>query len=223
MASKVEICNMALSSLGSKQTIQDLDSDNSTESRTLNLHYEAALLTCLSYADWTFATKTATSALLSADPPGDWLYMYDEPADFVRMIGIVDEYGNRMQKPRKFQRAVYDDQRVILTDTESPTWRYIYNSGDTALFSPEFVDALAASLASRVAMALTRKRELREAATADYVRLISMAAAKDGNDSQDNDEPRYLPEWFTNRDYNDQDTILQVRADGTISEIPGSL
>lgn len=223
MASKVEICNMALSSLGAKQTIQDLDDDNSTESRTLLLHYDTALDTCLSYSDWSFARTFATSALLSASPPDDWLYMYAEPANFIRMIQIVDEYGNRMTKPRKFQRSMYDGARVILTDTETPVWRYVYRNTDPVTYSPEFTDALAASLASRVAMPLTRKRELREAALVDYARLIGMAAAKDANDSQDRDEPRYMPEWFTDRGYNDEDTVLRTNADGSITEIPGSL
>lgn len=223
MASKVEICNMALSSIGSKQTIQSLDTDNGVEAGTLKLHYDQALQTALVYTNWSFATKTATSALLSADPPTDWIYMYAEPANMLRIIEIVDAVGNRLTKPRKLKRTVYDGQRVILTDTESPVWRYIYNNTDPVTYSPMFIDALVASLASRVAMPLTRKRELRQEALADYVRLISAAAADDANGNTDNDEPRYMPEWLDARGYSSSDPILRVGADGTIQEIPGNL
>lgn len=223
MTTKVEICNMALSSLGSKQTIQDIDADTSTEARTCKLHYDQALLTTLEAAHWSFATKTNTSALSSATPPGDWSYMYAWPANAVTIIEIVDGYAGRTSYPKKFKKHTYNGAKVLLTDTESPTWRYVYLNTDPTTYTAGFVDALAAQLAARLAMPLTRKPELRAQALQDYVRLVAAASSRDANESTDNVEPDYTAEWLTDRGYDSGKTILAVDASGDITEIPGSM
>jgi len=226
MATKVEIVNMALSSLGSKQTIQDIDSDQSVESRTASLHYESALKTALGFnaTPWSFATTWATSALLSDDPPGDWSYMYAMPADAVRIIEIIDTLDSRRNRPAKYTKANYEGQLVLLTDTESPVWRYVFLNDTPATYTPEFVDALAAQLAMRMAMPLTRKRELREAARVEYANLINIASAADANEQTVNEEPDYMAPWFEDRGYDQSSRrFLYTDADGNIQEFEGSL
>lgn len=223
MASKVDICNMALTNLGSKQTIQDLAADTSTEARTCNLHYDQALLTVLEAANWSFATTTGTSALLSATAPADWSYMYAWPALAVRIIEIVNGFAGRTSRPLKFKKTIYNGQKVLLTDTSSPTWRYVFENTDPTLYSAAFIDALSAQLAARIAMPLTRKLDLRAKALADYYKLVGVASAQDANESTINTEPDYTAEWFTDRDYDSGNTILTVDADGNIAEIPGRL
>lgn len=222
--SKVDIVNMALSVLGSKQTIQDIDSDQSTEARTANLHYENALKTALSFSNWSFATTWATSALLSDSPPDDWAYMYAMPANAVKVIEIVDTLDSRLNKPAKFTKANYGGQLVLLTDTKSPTWRYIYLNEIPGTYSPEFVDALAAQIAYRLAMPLTRKLDLQVRAQEQYKNLISAAAAADANEQTLNEEPDYTAPWHENRGYDESSRrFLYTDADGNIQEFVGNL
>lgn len=222
MSTKVEICNMALSSLGSKQTIQDIDADTSTEARTCRLHYDQALLTLLESAPWSFCTKTATSAVI-ANGPDDWTYMYAWPDAAVKIIEIINSYGSRSTYPLKFKKTIYGGQKVLLTDTESPTWRYVYLNTDPTTYTGAFTDALIAQLAARVAMPLTRKDSLRDRAMKDYLRLQAAASSSDANEATDNIEPDYTAEWLSDREYNNGKGVLVVNADGTISEIPGAM
>jgi hypothetical protein len=224
MASKVDIVNMALSSLGSKQTIQDIDSDQSTEARTSALHYDQALLTCLEASDWSFATTWATSALLTASPPDDWAYMYAMPSNVVKMLGIVDTLDSRVNRPAKFRKTNYEGQLVLLTDTVSPVWRYIYHNDTPATYTSQFVDALAAQLAYRLAMPLTRKLDLQKMAFETYTQLIRQAAASDANEQTLNEEPDYTAPWFEDRGYDQSSRrFLYTDSDGDIQEFAGSI
>lgn len=197
MANTVEICNLALSSLGSKSTIQSLE-EASVEARQCKLHYNQARDTVLAASTWSFATKTDTSALLVSNPPGDWTYAYAEPADLVKMHRIVSEIG-RIEPPLPYERGILNGQRVLFTDTWSPVWRYITNSGATGTYSPAFVNALVAQIAMRLAMPLTRKPDLRMAAAKDYAIAVREAIAVDANENSENGEPDYAPEWLVER------------------------
>lgn len=198
MATKVSICNMALSLLGSKSTIQNIDDDTSTEARVCKTHYDQALETCLSYADWSFATKTATSALMSADPPGDWAYAYAYPADCIRLTEIIPAAGRQSDR-KPFEIATISGQRVILTDEESPTWRYVYRNTNPALYSPPFVDAMVAQLAYRISMQLTRKIDLMKMARESYYAMIAAAAAHDANVNAEIKEDELVVAWHEDR------------------------
>lgn len=222
MATRTEIANLALSMLGSKATIQDIDDDNSVEARQARLHYDQALKRVLAASAWTFSTTWATSALHASDPPGDWTYMYAMPADALKILGVVDTAG-RVRAPVPFTRAMYNGQQVLLTDHESPVWRYIFVNEDPVTYSPEFIDALVASLAARLAMPLTRKRELAKDASDQYELAVRRASAADANENNQNGEDEYKPEWHEARDYNPYDSVYTTDADGNIIEIPGSL
>ena len=223
MASKVEICNMALSSLGSKQTIQDIEGDQSVEARTCRLHYDQALLTTLYASDWSFATRDNTSAKITSYAPADWNYVYAWPAKAVRILGIVDPLGSRLLTPLKWRTIMYNGNRVVLTDTEAPVWRFIFENDDPTTYTPAFIDTLVAQLASRIAIPLTRKLELRDFALKLYQQMLSAAAAHDANENFDGDEPDYTAQWFTDRGYTSTKTTRAVDADGNIIEIEGRL
>lgn len=195
--SKVQICNLGLSAIGSKAQIQSID-ELSNEAKVCKLHYDQALETTLVDADWSFATTTATSAVLTADPPGDWSYMFALPANCLRVIEIVKTLG-RTSPPLPFVRHIHEGQPVLLTDIEEPVWRYIYNNVDPSLYSPKFVSALSLQLATRLAMPITRKVEIRDDMSKQY-RLAKMSASlTDATENSQNGEPEKTVEWLTTR------------------------
>ncbi len=192
--SKVQICNLALSALGSKAKIQAL-TEESKEAQACNLHYTPALRTILEDVDWSFCSATATSALSSDDPPDDWTYMYAEPANSAKVREIVNELG-RTRDPIPFARHIHNGQRMLLTDWEAPTWRYTLENDDPTTYSGAFVEAFKYLLAANIAMELTRKPEIAEAMSKQYRLAKQNANTNDANEIHENGEPEKTIEWI---------------------------
>jgi hypothetical protein len=140
----------------------------------------------------------------------------------VKILEIIDG-SSRVAKPKKFTKQIYNGQRVLLTDTSAPTWKYVFLNTDPNTYTGLFVDAMVAQMAARLAMPLTRKRELRAQALQDYELLITRASASDANEQSLGVEPDYTAPWLADRGYQQYDPLLTTDADGDIIEIPGSM
>lgn len=105
--SETEICNRALSRIGTRSTIASLTED-SNEARQCNMLYVPTRDEVISMAWWNFAKKTATLSLLksapgtptnptgatqwsSAYPAPPWLYEYAYPSDCIQFKMIVPQ------------------------------------------------------------------------------------------------------------------------------------
>jgi hypothetical protein len=81
--SKVKICNLALSKLGARNKIEDIE-EATAEAEACNMWYDLALETALEAFDWSFARKRASLAPSAFDPPeGVWAFRYQWPNDCV--------------------------------------------------------------------------------------------------------------------------------------------
>jgi len=79
--SVVKICNMALSNIGAKSTIESI-TENTPEAKRCNLWYDFSRLQTLEIFDWNFAQKRLTLALHSdVAPDGVWTFRYQYPSD----------------------------------------------------------------------------------------------------------------------------------------------
>jgi hypothetical protein len=109
MTSAVDICNNALSSIGTRSTISSLDED-SPEARACAFQYPTALGTLLRAAPWNFARKFITLSLLKAlpgtienptepvdslwhesYPPPGWFYSYAYPSDAIMVRYVLPQ------------------------------------------------------------------------------------------------------------------------------------
>lgn len=105
--SETEICNRALSRIGTRSTIASL-SEASNEAEQCNLIYESTRDEVLSKAFWNFAKRTGTLSLLksapgtptnptgatawsSAYPAPPWLYEYAYPSDCLQFRYIIPQ------------------------------------------------------------------------------------------------------------------------------------
>ena len=105
MTSVIEICNEALSLVGTRSTITSLEED-SAEARQCNLRYATVRDQLLGIHNWEFARKMQSAALLKAAPgtpentesggpwthawpPAPWLYSYSYPTDAIRVRAVV--------------------------------------------------------------------------------------------------------------------------------------
>lgn len=187
MASEVDICNMALSSIRAGK-IATLD-EGSTEASECKTHYANVRDFLLETFAWPFATKVEDLALVGTPPP-DWLYQYAYPNQCRKAIEIVDSYGQSVDKSGKplypFDTAYDETQnaRVILCDVLYAKLRYVKGITDTTLFPATFSAALAALLAHRVAYALTGNLKVKQEAMQQFQYAISTAKVVPLNERQ---------------------------------------
>lgn len=177
MTSKVDICNRALSSIGSKSVIQDID-EGSTESVQCKLHYTPARRTALASMDWRFASRQVTLAL-TANTPTLWAYEYAWPNYCIEPREILPSV--RSGKPIPFDVVLNDtlSARVIHTDEAEAVLRYTADAENANVYPPQFEDVLVASLATRLVIPLTRDQKLLPEARAQYMMAIGLAQAGD--------------------------------------------
>jgi hypothetical protein len=145
MASKVDICNWALTDIGA-QTIQSLESSDKS-ARRLAIIYPLKLQELLEDFDWSFATKVQALVLAESAPLSGYAYAYQRPADCVRLSHFGDPDADRWE--------IIGDR--IHTDKAQAVARFVYLITDTAKFPMKFARALAAALASDLAFSIQQK------------------------------------------------------------------
>lgn len=164
MSSVVSICNIALGQHLGKRNITAL-TEASTEARYCNQFYEQSRDMLLQSYPWSFAGKTASLAEVANDKLGRWGYAYRRPNDCLKVRWVRPEYSETECGPMSLQeelRYPYEIEGETIYCNLSPAYlRYTWAITDPTKFPPAFVDALAASLAARLAYPITKDRQLR--------------------------------------------------------------
>jgi len=181
--SKIRICNMALSNIGARSTLEDL-ADGSAEGNECDLWYEYSRLQTLEASDWSFARRRLTLATHSEDPPsGVWGYRYQYPSDCVNFRKIQNPSGD-VADPIPFEIEIDGnlDNRSILTDLDDAIGVYTFDLETTTLFPPIFIEMLSFSLASHIAISLTGKLDIRDKMLSSFASLQRIAPAINANE-----------------------------------------
>lgn len=173
MASKVEICNMALLKLG-QETIQSFD-ESSKEASWCRSLYDLIRKAVLRAHPWKFATKTAVLGVL--DETDDvYSYVYQLPSDCIRVLYLIDG---------KKQNTEYEVRGAKLyTDLGVAVLKYVYDLQDAAAFDASFVDAFSYRLASDLAVPLTNNASLINTMTQKYLLEIYAARGIDASEKR---------------------------------------
>ena len=137
--SDVEICNMALTMIGS-ETITSL-TDDSDEGRVCNLMYPRYRDAVLRSHYWNAALRRATLASVTGSPAFGFSNHHQLPADFVLLRAVSGDPPYRMEEARR----IYSDQSEIKI-------LYVYRVEDPSELGDLYADALATRLASVFAM-----------------------------------------------------------------------
>lgn len=201
MASEVDICNLALSSLGDVANLQAISPpDGSAQADHCARWYPIARDGLLERHDWSWATKRIALAQVT-NPITEWLYCYAQPNDLLSAIAIMDPtatddssvalpapsmaffgYSNPvinggMYTPKEYTlESAADGSDVIYTNQQNAVLRYVVRVTDTSKFSSLFIRTLAASLSAMLAGPII-KGEAGEAAAA---RWEGIAFGRDG-------------------------------------------
>lgn len=170
--SEVGICNLALGWLGAN-LITSID-DDTVEGRLCDANYESSRDAALEDRDWTFATSRRSLTLLGTAPAFGYSKAFQLPAECLRVIRACSDVD--FLDDTDWVR----EGNTLLANVDTLYAKYIKRITDTNLFSPLFVQAVAARLATDIAIPITGSRDMQDLMYALYERKISVAGTMDG-------------------------------------------
>tara|TARA_X000001316_G_scaffold12173_1_gene6017 strand:+ start:191 stop:838 length:648 start_codon:yes stop_codon:yes gene_type:complete len=176
VASKVDICNLALDHLG-KKTITSLD-EGSTEAQACLRQYDIARRMCLARSPWTFARKLRSLALLATNDLSDtWQYHYDLPNDLLHLYRVAESVGGLASNAPPVPAWI--ESGTIYLNIETPKLLYVWDSEDTQAWSALFDDTVALFLAMRLSSSMTRRKSDTTALREAYTAMLGEAIEQD--------------------------------------------
>lgn len=176
MISEVSICNQAMSWLGANE-ITSLD-DPSKEAEYCRNNYPFLRDAVLEERMWTFATDRAISTVADRDAWGVQ-YQHPLPLEWLAVYRVYCTPGNTPDQgwPAKGWRREGD---FILAQESTIYMWGLKRIVDTGKFTQLFVQALAARMASDLAIPITENRQLQADMWGLYQNKLREAAARDG-------------------------------------------
>lgn len=184
MASVVQICNMALSHIGSSARVTSINPpDGTVEAGHCATFYELARTELLEPGNWRFALKRAALATVTNDSTA-WAYAYALPSDCMRAMRIltladsltVFNQDERQFAPSDRGSAEFDLEGTTLrTNVPDAVLLYTRDVTDTTQFTPSFCTAFGYLLSSYLAGPVVKGNE--GAKLGDSMRQRAMAVA----------------------------------------------
>lgn len=190
----VDICNRALSRLGTRATISALD-ENSTEARTAYIWYAATRDVLLRSHDWNFARRRVILAEQGSAPAG-WSFRYAFPTDCVRLLRIASALPHRDSV--RFEVAGDSTSRFVLCDEPAAEAVYTARVDDPNLYDAGFASALVDQLAAHIAYPITQKTEIAVRLAQMARAALADAMAADVNEAVGAEGDR-IPDWIAAR------------------------
>jgi len=179
MASVVGICNKALILVGAK-TITSI-TENGKEARLCNTVFDTTRDTELRRHPWNFAVKRATTAPSADTPKFGYAYSHDLPPDCLRLLDIAGDIDYRLEG------------RSILTNEAAVNIRYVSRVTDPNMYTPQFIEVLAAKLALELSYSLEGKAATIDRLTNGYQSALRDARFVDA--TEDHIEAIDASEW----------------------------
>lgn len=185
MASDVQICNMALSHIGSEARVSSISPpDGSVEAGACATFYDMARTEMLEPGNWAFSLKRATLAQLT-NPSTVWAYAYAKPSNCLRALRILRPSiavtvftQDLMVEPHTDDRdsAPFDiEGEVILTNEPNAVLVYVQDVTDSTKFPASFTSALSYLLGSYLAGPILKGNEGVRVGDAMRQRAFNMA------------------------------------------------
>jgi hypothetical protein len=181
--SVVEICNLALSRLGTRASIASID-EASVEARLCKAGYASCRDTLLRDFDWGFARRIETLAGRDESPPSGWSHVYSLPNRCVRFRGLWNGPGAAPADWAlgNITDSAGNDAVAIFAGTAQATGIYTRAIENTELFSASFVQALSWRLAEMIALPITNKEALADAIARCTQAKVTEAMASEANE-----------------------------------------
>jgi hypothetical protein len=182
MASDVQICNMALSHVGSAARVTTISPpDGSVEAGHCATFYSVVRLELIELFTWRFSLKRATLAEVANDSSA-WAYAYALPSDCITPLRVL---GQGLEVSDLYACAISDrgsaefdiEGQVVYTNEPEATLVYKRDVTDTTRFTPGFTAAFGFLLASYLAGPIVKGGDSVRLGDGLRQRAISMASA----------------------------------------------
>ena len=185
MASVVDICKMALGTIGNSAEIESIDPpDGTPEADHCAAFYPIARDEFLETFVWSFATARKYLAEMTANEQANtWGFAYQLPSQMIRPLSVLEPGSTNDTESRAFLlETLPDGQGVIYTNVEAAVLKYIYRQEDPSKFSPLFTVALSTNLASYLAGPILKdvkaKQQLKQQARQELAYAASFNKAQ---------------------------------------------
>lgn len=218
MASAIDICNRALSEIGTRSTIASFF-EGSEESIQCSLWYDTLRQTLLRSAPWGFAREQVVLSTLGSAEAGTsqypWPFMFAHPASALRVRYLLPPTppagdqsmvqvfgGGSPSRANRFiigyaKNALDQPIKVVLGTLRNAQAVVINDVTDVALFDPSFNVALSSLLAFKIVISLTGNAGMREQFRASANDMITAARVADGNEAMPTTD--HTPDWIAAR------------------------
>lgn len=175
---QVSIANMALTHLGVNPITSITQA--SEPARKVLLVWNNAVETVLRDHDWNFARRVGVA--LVVDPTVDitgWEYAYAKPTKCVAIRAVYDEGTVNAKAQQDYTEAlsIENNAVMVMSNLEDALCDYTYLITDVSLFPPDFVEALALYLASKIGAALTGSDSKANQMLQRYMMVLGSAQA----------------------------------------------
>lgn len=196
--SKTTIANLALANLHTRQSIEDLDSEQTVEAGAARLWYDVARRETLSMFNWPFARSRQLLAVHDVSEDGtNWEFRYQWPSDCVTPRFIVNPSGDdKVPIPFEVENAG-DGTQCILCNLDEARLVYTRDEEDVDLFTPAFVPSFAFNLAFYMSGTLTHKKSLQAEMRKNFLQSLPLAASIAANASVA--KPQAEASWIAGR------------------------
>lgn len=193
MASKTSIANGALIHCGVSKLLTNVDSDTSKEAKTIKAVYDNERDQVLSDFRWPFAKRSVDLGLVGGTTTEaydlKWQYAYRYPADCLDAHEIVSTLGRTDPDPIQFDIGSDATGRLILTDEPEAVLQYTTRITNEGQFDALFVAAFQRKLASVIAPALSRVKDIEAHNIEMYHLELSKAERRALMEAQKDPEP----------------------------------
>lgn len=159
MASKVQICNMALARLGAYQIVSLTEGTN--EANLCNTLFDDVAERVMVQGSWTTTIKRVSLARTVNVPSFGYQYEYQLPVD-PRCLKVLNVNDNSARTDYRIEGD------KLLCDESTVSIRYIALLTNTSEYGPLLTEAVELLLASYLAYPLTGKSEMAERMKMEY-------------------------------------------------------
>jgi hypothetical protein len=203
-----DIFNKALSHLNElTKQVSSVTADPSANGKLAQLNYESTRDEELRINRWIFAINRETAVLSTETNKTGWAYVYDVPADSLRVLDLytVDvtllqaQYDHENELRYRFKvekRLIYCNEASA---TPNPYIKYNQKITDPTLFDVNFVEMLACRLASKICIPVTGDATLKDKLQNEYGALMIRARNENALEAEDDSEAEGEPFWIDRR------------------------
>lgn len=183
-ASPEDICNLALDDL-KQAPVKSISTPTSTTEQICARQYDAARREALFAHPWKFAIFRTQLTPNPVPPLFGYLYAYDLPTDYIRMVTVGDDYiGDLIDAYEVENNQLLAIAGDVVFDGTTKDVRYIRDVTTVSKFSPGFITYFRLLLAIRMGNKFNVSTAIKTELKADFELARTEARAINGQESK---------------------------------------